>query len=293
MTAESKKTEEQVLGSDAKAAIEDAIRTTLANARQAQAHAEGRVKAEAIVQCGGRTHRIEITDKGRLRLCDHPRRFWKTLEMQEAIGMDCQCAKVLKAYREASGYYTQYHPNLPDALSGHLRARYEKRRGRAEGTWLGDGTCFVHKPDPLKVPLHARLAGRVQYVATEVLSNCDYVRLYSDKEHNVDVGVTLGGKPQCDGGTETLRYSDQRSTSWWSIGIRFSWLMRVHAVGLALVKGRFVLDAKPYSDRVWQIAYVTQGRGFKLVKKHGFAIQQPDRKFVLARHHGQVPHVYG
>ena len=78
------------------------------------------VKAEATVECGGKLHRIEVTDKGRLRLCDHPRRFWKTLDMQQAVGMDCTCAEALRAWRQGwpvNGYPVKIPKTLISALN--------------------------------------------------------------------------------------------------------------------------------------------------------------------------------
>jgi hypothetical protein len=247
------------------------------------------VKAEATVACGGKTHRIEVTDKGRLRLCDHPRRFWKTLEMQQAIGMECACAEVLRAWRD--------HLAGDPAIPKRLRSAADNASSRYQQHCAARALPDL---DELAVPLRTRLHKRVQRAARKVFIHCDYARHYNYKLHSIDVNVVdLHGRAQCDGGIDTRtglsggpNQGLQRSESWWSVTVRLSWLTRVHATGLATVGGRFVLDAKPYSDRIWQITYVDQGSKYKLVKRHGFAVQQPDGSFTLARHHGQVQHVY-
>lgn len=243
------------------------------------------MKVEARVRCGGHLHRIVLTDKGRLRLCDHPRRFWKTLAMQQAVGMECRCAEVLRAWRH--GDREKLPKKLRDAVSAQFLARENSDRG-------------LPNPDALAVPLHDRLHQIAYGRAKAALDVCHYRTSHSrvGGEHTTDLNVyTLGtGRPQCDGGSDKVWNPKPGGypgrNSWWQVSVKLSWLTRVYKLGLATLEGRFVLDAEPHSDRVWKIDYVAQGRGFQLVKKHGFAVQQLNGSFTLARHAGQVQHVY-
>lgn len=245
-------------------------------------------KAEVDINCGGEQHRIQLTDKGRLRLCNHPRQFWKTMEMHKALGMKCGCMSALHAWRRGDC------TNVDNILPFADQHRWNPKRFRAMGTLLPDGNIVRCGCDLLTLPLHERLRRRAQREATLALRTCRYNRLsWSHHKALVRVAMTHTQEPvQCEGGFDNHGPGlATKAESWWNITIRLSWLTRVHAIGLATVEGRFVLNAEPYTEQIWKITYGRQGRGYRLRKAHGFAVRHQNGRFTLARHKGQV-HAY-
>lgn len=241
-------------------------------------------KAEVEIDCGGEKHRIQLTDKGRLRLCNHPRRFWKTTEMQEAMGMECGCMDALRAWTR-EGYSTENHA-FNKLISEYC---WRPNHLRTMGALLPNGDVIRHGPDLLTLPLRERLRRRANREAMSALRTCRYDRL-PWRNHKTFVRVAITHEPvQCGGGIDNHEPSlGTKAESWWSVTIRLSWLTRVHAVGLATLEGRFVLHAEPYTPRIWRITYARTRSKYKLRKSHGFAVKQPNGRFTLARHKSQI-----